>query len=204
MYNHRVTKAQHSQPRRTFAREKPGNQALQDSTGAKRATRGFRFRKVALSRRSDGSRAATEANAAAEGRHRAATAKRAASGRFTSGVQVAEQSISKQSKAATDADGEESGTKHIRTYGKESAIFSPSDAKSYFSNFIRLGNPTRQKLDAHLARQQCASRTTDPYRYEQRDLLTGGRLYCGRLIPADAPPRPNENAVWNEELQEWD
>lgn len=93
---------------------------------------------------------------------------------------------------------------HIRTYGKESAIFSLSDAKSYFSNFIRLGTPTRQRLDAHLARQQCASRTIDLYRYEQRDPLTGERSYCGRPIPADAPPRPNENAVWNEELQEWD
>lgn len=188
----------------------------------------------------------------AGGRRRASTAQRAANGRFTSDVQVAEQSISKQSKAATDAVGEESGVKrlppikgwescideafgeqswmelqamhsrlgkllleqsdviallfkqHIRTYGKESAIFSLSDAKSYFSNFIRLGSPTRQRLDAHLARQQCALRTTDPYRYEQLDPLTGERSYCGRLIPAQAPPRPNENAVWNEELQEWD
>ena len=92
---------------------------------------------------------------------------------------------------------------HVRTYGKEDTIFSESDAKSYFSNFIRPASATRKALDAHLAKQQRTGRIQDPYRYEHRDPLTGARSYCGRPIPQNAPPRPNENAVWSEELQEW-
>lgn len=93
---------------------------------------------------------------------------------------------------------------HVRTYGKEYTIQSDADAKSYFSNFIRPGSPTRKVLDAHLAKLQHTERVTNPYRHEQRDPLTGDRSYCGRPIPTDAPPRPDENAVWNEELREWD
>lgn len=92
---------------------------------------------------------------------------------------------------------------HVRTYGKEDTILSESDAKSYFSNFIRPASATRKALDAYLAMQQRTERTHDPYQYEQRDPQSGARSYCGRLIPEDAPPRPNENAVWSEELQEW-
>lgn len=90
---------------------------------------------------------------------------------------------------------------HVRTYGKEATILSVADVKNYFSNFIRRGSPTRKSLDAHLSRRQSADKQRDPYRFEQRDLLTGERTYCGRPIPADAPPRPHENAVWSGE--EW-
>ena len=90
---------------------------------------------------------------------------------------------------------------HVRTYGKEATILSVADAKSYFSNVIRRGSPARKSLDAYLAKRQLANKQRDPYRFEQRDPLTGERMYCGRPIPADAPPRPHENAVWSGE--EW-
>ena len=38
----------------------------------------------------------------------------------------------------------------------------------------------------------------DFYRFEQRNPDTGERSYCGVPIPADAPPRPNDQAVWCE------
>lgn len=92
---------------------------------------------------------------------------------------------------------------HIRTYGKEGTIGCESDAKSYFSNFIRPASATRKALDAYLDKLQRTERTNDPYRHEDHDPPTGARSYCGRPIPPNAPPRPHENAVWSEELQEW-
>lgn len=174
------------------------------------------------------------------GKVRAATAERAADGRFTSSLQLIEENRVKESKKEekkekrwellldeifeeqswVEIQAMHSGMggrfmeqlpeiigffkNHVRTYGKEYTILCDADAKSYFSNFIRLGSATRKVLDTHLAKQQCASKAADPYRYEQRNPLTEERSYCGRPIPADAPPRPNENAVWNEELSAWD
>jgi hypothetical protein len=36
-----------------------------------------------------------------------------------------------------------------------------------------------------------------PNRYEDFDPVTGQRSYCGIPIPPDAPPRADENMVWN-------
>lgn len=92
---------------------------------------------------------------------------------------------------------------HIVTYGKEPTLFSVSDAKSYFSNFIRYGSATRQALDNVLGKLETAERQADAYRFEQRDTLTGTRSYCGERIPDKAPPRPSENAVWSRESGKW-
>jgi hypothetical protein len=34
------------------------------------------------------------------------------------------------------------------------------------------------------------------FKYEDRHPTTGKRSYCGVVIPDDAPPRPNAQAVW--------
>lgn len=93
--------------------------------------------------------------------------------------------------------------RHIITYGKESAVLSPDDAKNYFSNFIRPGTPTRKALDAELHHLENAHRKQDAYRYEEINPTTGARSYCGQSIPKDAPPRPTENAVWSPLLRQW-
>lgn len=93
--------------------------------------------------------------------------------------------------------------RHVRTYGKEPTVCSVADAKSYFGNFIRQGTPTLQALRAALSKQQARQKENNPYRYEERDPQTGERIYCGQVIPPDAPPRPSENAVWSNELREW-
>lgn len=92
---------------------------------------------------------------------------------------------------------------HVRTYGKEQTLCSVADAKSYFGNFVRQHSPTQKALLAELTKQAVRHAAGNPYRYEEHDPLTGQRMYCGLVIPADAPPRPHENAVWSETLREW-
>lgn len=93
--------------------------------------------------------------------------------------------------------------RHVVTYGKEPTILSVADAKNYFSNFIRRGTPMQRELQALLNKQASHCHAADPYRYEQRHPETGKRTYCGQPIPADAPPRPHENAVWSQALKQW-
>ena len=80
---------------------------------------------------------------------------------------------------------------HIISYGKENTIHSLSDAKNYFSNFIVPGKPPHQQLLEKLNK----AKEKDPYRFEERN-AKGERSYCGIVIPTDAPPRPNEKALW--------
>lgn len=92
---------------------------------------------------------------------------------------------------------------HIRTYGKEASILSLGEAKTYFSNFIRFGSPTRRRLEQLLDRQAAVAAEQDAYRFEQRDPTTGERSYCGMPIPKTAPPRPDANSIWDECLWQW-
>lgn len=80
---------------------------------------------------------------------------------------------------------------HIRCYGKEASIFTLSDAKNYFSNYIVPGSITHNRLLEKLGK----IKAKDPYRFEERN-AKGERSYCGMKIPKDAPPRPNANAFW--------
>ena len=84
---------------------------------------------------------------------------------------------------------------HIRSICNEKDIQSPSDAKRYFCFYNTPGSAPFLKLLEYLKRTEAP----DPYRYEQRDTQTGKRSYCGVPIPDDAPPRPNNQAVWCEE-----
>ena len=84
---------------------------------------------------------------------------------------------------------------HVRAVANESRILSPSEAKKYFCFYLTPGSTPYQKLMLHLKQTEAK----DVYRFEQRNPDTGERSYCGIPIPYDAPPRPNDQAVWCEE-----
>ena len=81
---------------------------------------------------------------------------------------------------------------HVRLLGNEGRILSPSDAKHYFCFYLDPGSVTFKKLWEELHKPIDKGK----YKYEERDPTTGQRSYCGVPIPADAPPRPNAQAVW--------
>ena len=83
---------------------------------------------------------------------------------------------------------------HIQSLGNEKDIQSPSDAKRYFCFFNTPGSVTFRKLVDELQKPVDKGK----YKFEDRDPTTGERSYCGVPIPADAPPRPNSQAVWCE------
>ena len=83
---------------------------------------------------------------------------------------------------------------HIQAVGNEKDIQSPSDAKRYFCFFNTPGSVTFRKLVDELQKPIDKGK----YKHEDYDASTGQRSYCGVPIPADAPPRPNSQAVWCE------
>ena len=86
---------------------------------------------------------------------------------------------------------------HVQAVGNEKDIQSPSDAKRYFCFFNTPGSVTFRKLVDELQKPI----DKDKYKHEDRDPTTGRRSYYGVMIPDDAPPRPNAQAVWSE--NEW-
>ena len=83
---------------------------------------------------------------------------------------------------------------HVQSVAHESHIISPSEAKRYFCFFNTPGSATFRKLVEELHKPIDKGK----FRFEDRDPTTGQRSYCGIPIPSDAPPRPNNQAVWNE------
>ena len=86
----------------------------------------------------------------------------------------------------------ESFKRHVRSLGNEGSILSPSDAKHYFFFFLNPSSPTYKNLILELQKPIDKGK----YKHEDYDAATGQRSYCGVPIPADAPPRPNGQAVW--------
>ena len=84
--------------------------------------------------------------------------------------------------------------RHVQAVGNEKDIQSPSDAKRYFCFFNTPGSATFARLIAELHKPVDRGK----YRFEDRDPTSGQRSYCGIPIPSDAPPRPNDQAVWSE------
>ena len=82
--------------------------------------------------------------------------------------------------------------RHVQALGGEKEIQSPSDAKRYFCFYNTPGSAPFLKLMEYLKQTEIV----EPYRFEDRDPVTGERSYCGVPIPEDAPPRPNDQAVW--------
>ncbi len=93
---------------------------------------------------------------------------------------------------------------HVLGMGNEDTIRCLNDAKHYFSCYITPGSVTHKRLMETLLTAAKEESSSDPYRYEQRDAHTGIRSYYGVPIPADAPPRPNERALWNPEGGGWE
>ena len=94
--------------------------------------------------------------------------------------------------------------KHVVAQGNTGGITSVSEAQAYFANYIRPGKPTRLFLEEKLkerSRMQNESTSLSPY--ETYNPLTGERSYCGVPLPADAPPRPNGRATWDNLKQSW-
>ncbi|KAB6571659.1 DUF4373 domain-containing protein [Phocaeicola vulgatus] len=94
--------------------------------------------------------------------------------------------------------------KHVVVQGSTERITSVSEAQAYFANYIRPGKPTRLFLEEKLkerSRMQNESTSFSPY--ETYNPLTGERSYCGVPLPADAPPRPNGRATWDNLKQSW-
>ena len=83
---------------------------------------------------------------------------------------------------------------HVQSVAHESHIISPSEAKRYFCFFNTPGSATFRKLVEELQKPIDKGK----FRFEHRDPTTGQRSYCGIPIPNDAPPRPNDQAVWCE------
>ena len=83
---------------------------------------------------------------------------------------------------------------HVQAVGNEKDILSPSDAKRYFCFYNTPGSTPFRQLVAELQKPQDKGK----YKFEDRDPATGKRSYCGVPIPDDAPPRPNDQAVWSD------
>ena len=81
---------------------------------------------------------------------------------------------------------------HVQAVGNEKDIQSLGDAKRYFCFFNTPGSTPFRQLVAELQKPIDRGK----YKYEEYDPATGQRSYCGVVIPSDAPPRPNEQAVW--------
>ena len=93
----------------------------------------------------------------------------------------------------------ESFKRHIRLLGNEGHILSTSEAKRYFCFYLDPGSVTFKRLWDEL--QKPADK--GQFKYEDFNPTTGQRSYCGVPIPHDAPPRPNDQAAWNNETGKW-
>ena len=80
---------------------------------------------------------------------------------------------------------------HVMAVGNEQNIRSLNDAKRYFNNYNKPGSITHERLAEELRKP-----VEGACKYETRDPVTGMRSYCGVPIPPEAPPRPNDRAVW--------
>ena len=78
-----------------------------------------------------------------------------------------------------------------------------SDVHQYFANFTAPGSRTSAFLHAELLKLEAVeqSHSLDPYRFEKR--IGGQRTYMGCPIPDEAPPRPEDNAIWNDRTKQW-
>ena len=83
--------------------------------------------------------------------------------------------------------------RHIQAVGNEKDIQSPGDAKRYFCFYNTPGSAPFRQLVEELQKPIDKGK----YKHEDIDLATGARSYCGIPIPSDAPPRPNNQAVWD-------
>jgi len=92
---------------------------------------------------------------------------------------------------------------HVLLQGGRPNIHTVQEIKAYFANFLRQGTPTQKRVAEQLTEREREIAETSPYRFETIDPKTGERTYYGNPIPSEAPPRPNQNAVWSQQLNAW-
>ncbi|MCD7901074.1 MAG: DUF4373 domain-containing protein [Bacteroides sp.] len=92
---------------------------------------------------------------------------------------------------------------HIESQGSGMRINTLQAAKSYMSNFFNEGTVTQQRTLKELQAAEEKQQNSSIHRFETLDPVTGERSYYGVRIPPHAPPRPNDHAIWNDELQLW-
>lgn len=90
---------------------------------------------------------------------------------------------------------------HIRRFGREDGLLFLRDVKLYFGNYLSPGGRPAQELKKRLLNSCRPSAEEEQYRFEQ--FIDGRRTYLGHPIPADAPPRPDRSAVWDELRCKW-
>lgn len=93
---------------------------------------------------------------------------------------------------------------HIRLYDKGGGLLYLSHVRQYFANFLADGSTTCKKVKATLLSEidrENGNTAGDDYCHET--LIGGQRTYLGRPIPADAPPRPDAYAVWDDQTARW-
>ena len=100
----------------------------------------------------------------------------------------------KKEETTTSSSKEDAADDDVIKQPWESHIVLPSETKKYFCFYLTPGSTPYQKLMLHLKQTEAK----DVYRFEQRNPNSGERSYCGIPIPHDAPPRPNDQAVWCE------
>lgn len=91
---------------------------------------------------------------------------------------------------------------HIRLYDKGGGLLRLQDVKQYFANYLAAGSRTCQGVRDSLL-NNIRQRQTDAQISPHERLVDGQRTYLGRPIPNDAPPRPDDFAVWDEEKSKW-
>ena len=92
---------------------------------------------------------------------------------------------------------------HIIAFGRGDRLLTQEDVTSYFISFVT--HPvTSKELHNQLLEleRRDMSPSDNPYRHEQR--LGGRRMYNGRPIPDNAPPRPDGHSLWNDRLKRWE
>ena len=90
-------------------------------------------------------------------------------------------------------------TAFLRLRGEEHTVTGLSDAKRRFMYWMK--SDEGRQASEQLQITADAGEENDPYRYET--LAGEQRTYMGRPIPADAPPRPNSWAVWDDQTEAW-
>ncbi len=93
--------------------------------------------------------------------------------------------------------------RHITLYNKQNETKSVDELRRYIANILSPGKISHTDITRQLDQLQQKASQANPYRYETIDPATGQRMVQGKIIPADAPPRPDENKYWSRELQSW-
>lgn len=92
---------------------------------------------------------------------------------------------------------------HICLYDKQNEIHSVEELRRYIANILAPGSISHTDITRQLKALCKEAGRNNPYRHETIDALTGQRTVQGKIIPANAPPRPNDNTYWSHELNSW-